>query len=351
MEKQNLEDFYSYFERIHRGSEELILGRLKFYIPLIKAYSENLSEVPRSLDIGCGRGEFVELFVQNNFDAAGVEINENFISSARNKGLNIIKEDALSFVRKEQESKYDIVSLIHVIEHLNFDYLFELFREIYRILKPGGSIIVETPYTKNIVLGIYNFWLDPTHIRPVNVELLRTLSNYLGFSHFEVFPLQSVNVSSINKLRLLDVFYSTSPDVSIVMIKNIESISFGNKILQALNIMKNQASVDLEELVEIYEEQISSDERIKYLEELLRSRDAKIRYLEESLNAILNSKLWRFYGKLSLVKNKIVRKIKKQKTNSSNNLSIKTSSLNVENLSEDEKLIYKRIKRFRGDFK
>ncbi|MFH7882693.1 MAG: class I SAM-dependent methyltransferase [Candidatus Aenigmatarchaeota archaeon] len=352
MEEKNLENFYLFFENKHRGSEQLIRKRLEFYEALLKCYRE-FSENPVSLDIGSGRGEFLEEFTKNQFNAVGIEINDNFIDIARKKGLTVIKEDALSFISRESDNKYDVISMIHVIEHLNFEYVFKLFKEVFRILKPGGCFILETPYTKNIVLGTYNFWLDPTHIRPVNVDLVRALGEYIGFSYFEYFPLQSIELERINQITLKHVFYAASPDISMVMIKDSENKELIYKLLDELNKMKSKVSVDLDDLLELYEKQIENEVAgIAELKNIIDLQRDKINEISAHLNALLNSKIWRFYGKLSKIKKTIfnnlksLKKLYKRSAITEETFSEKNFSLNKEELT-----YYKRLKLFTEKWK
>jgi len=161
------ENFYKAFEDEFRGEEEEIKRRLTFYTPLLKAYSEAYpSSKPKALDIGCGRGEMLSLCEELGFEAFGIDTNKIMVSYASSKGLNVELSDAISFLKAQDSNTYDVISLIHVLEHLPFEYAFELYKEVFRTLKEGGSFIIEFPYTDNIPVGTIDFYLDPTHLNP-----------------------------------------------------------------------------------------------------------------------------------------------------------------------------------------
>ncbi|MGC9144443.1 class I SAM-dependent methyltransferase, partial [Hydrogenobaculum sp.] len=141
--------FYKAFEEKFRGSEEEIRKRLEFYTPLLKVYAEAYpSSKPKALDIGCGRGEMLSLYKDYGFEAFGIDINKEFVEYTKSKGFDVTYADALDFLKSQEDNTYDIISLIHVLEHLEFEYAFELYKEVLRVLKPGGSFLVEFPFAE-----------------------------------------------------------------------------------------------------------------------------------------------------------------------------------------------------------
>jgi O-antigen chain-terminating methyltransferase len=73
------------------------------------------------------------------------------------------------------------VTAFHVIEHLPFETLVQLLDEIFRVLKPGGLIMLETPSPENLVVAACNFYSDPTHNRPVSAHTLKFILKERGF--------------------------------------------------------------------------------------------------------------------------------------------------------------------------
>ena len=110
-----------------------------------------------------------------------------------------------------------VVSGFHIIEHLPFNVLQQLFVEAKRVLKPGGLLIFETPNPENIVVGSCSFHLDPTHLQPIPPGLLNFLPEYYGFARFKILRLQEdKNLLSTKQLTFLDVLNGVSPDYAIV---------------------------------------------------------------------------------------------------------------------------------------
>ncbi len=159
-------DFYHAFEERFRGSRELILSRLRFYIPFLMPFKQIYDEC-RVIDLGCGRGEWLELMREIDFQALGVDINENMVADCRERSLAVEMADAVEFLRSLPDESHVVVSAFHLVEHLPFSFLHTLTKEALRVLKPCGLLILETPNPQNILVGSAEFYLDPTHQRPI----------------------------------------------------------------------------------------------------------------------------------------------------------------------------------------
>jgi len=164
-------DFYRAFEEKHRGPRELIKSRLQAYLPFITAI-KNIYPQPKAIDLGCGRGEWLELLGEHGFDAQGVDLDDGMLKACREIGLNVHTGDAVSFLKNLPNDSQAIISGFHVAEHIPFDDLKILVEEALRSLKPAGLLILETPNPENIVVGTSSFYVDPTHIRPLPPLLL-----------------------------------------------------------------------------------------------------------------------------------------------------------------------------------
>src|SRR5437763_7499231 len=88
---------YSTFEDIYRGSYEEIQDRFKVYL----ADLPNVNEIPgfRVLDVGCGRGEWLDLLKQNGVSAYGVDTNIEVVRKSTDRGLDVRQEDVLEHMR------------------------------------------------------------------------------------------------------------------------------------------------------------------------------------------------------------------------------------------------------------
>jgi O-antigen chain-terminating methyltransferase len=213
-------NFYRAFEERYRGSQEQIKSRLCVYIPFVRPLI-GLHENAKAIDLGCGRGEWLELLKEEGFDARGVDLDEGMLVACRELGLNVHLGEAVGFLKELPEASQVIVSGFHIVEHIPFADLQTLVQEALRVLKPGGLLILETPNPENIVVGSSSFYLDPTHQRPIPPQLLAFLPEYYGYETTKIVRLQeSLELHSTNPPRLLDVLNGASPDYSIVARKN-----------------------------------------------------------------------------------------------------------------------------------
>jgi SAM-dependent methyltransferase/outer membrane murein-binding lipoprotein Lpp len=270
-------DFYLEFENKFRGPRELILDRLKVYEPILK-FVATLAEKPLVLDLGCGRGEFLELCNKFGIEVLGVDASEKNVELVKSLGFKAHKDDILNFLKKQESNSYNLVSLIHVVEHLEFCYVLELFKEVHRILKSGGIFIVETPYVKS-PLAAFNFWVDPTHKRPIHPELLKFIGEKMGFSIIEIFPL--AGKSRKDTVSLTDILYS-SPDVSIILVKDTEDKYYLEKVKNVLSKVRAQASLDLEEVsLRLTQEHSSIAEEVQKLSATLAQLNQRVELTEE----------------------------------------------------------------------
>lgn len=211
-----MDSFYRAFEDKYRGSRELIKSRLLVYLPftqpLIKAYPQG-----QALDLGCGRGEWLELLTEQGFNAKGVDLDDGMLRACRERGLQVETADAASYMQALPAESLCLVSAFHIAEHLSFDVLQQLVAEAKRVLVPGGLLIIETPNPENIAVGTNSFYLDPTHDRPIPPELLSFLVEYYGYQRSKVLRLQeSAQLHTEPSLRLIHVLNGVSPDYALV---------------------------------------------------------------------------------------------------------------------------------------
>jgi len=283
-------NFYFDFENRHRGTREQILERLKFYEPLVRFIAKKYSnEKPKAVDLGCGRGEFLEFLINYGFEVEGVDINKENIKLVKELGLSATEGDILKFLKGLSEKKYELVSLIHVIEHLPFEYTFQLFSEVSRVLKPGGIFIVEFPYTKNLMIGAYSFWIDPTHLRPVHPELLEFIGKRNGLIISKSFPINGVK--KIDSFSIESLFYF-SPDVSVVFVKDSENELYLENVKEVLTQLSLNASLDFEDVANL-------------LKRDLRNLDHKLNFLSEKFAKEMEPQLLDLQSKLTAIWNKL----------------------------------------------
>jgi SAM-dependent methyltransferase len=184
-DNHTLDGLYMALEDRFRGSRAEIQDRLQFYLPLLEKHRIGVLRMP-ILDIGCGRGEWLEILAEANLDAYGVDTNRIFIAQCRERGLRVIEEDALRHLRGLPDSRLGAVTGFHIIEHLPLDVLIKLIDETVRVLKPGGLAIFETPNPQNVLVGSHNFYIDPTHRHPIPCLTAQFLLEARGLCDVEI---------------------------------------------------------------------------------------------------------------------------------------------------------------------
>lgn len=174
------EEFYIVFEDKFRGTREEIINRVRVYLPTIQKAGAGTKNFP-VIDIGCGRGEWLQLLKNENFIAYGVDLNETMVEQCKKDGLRVTHADALEFLHNVHDVSIGAVTGFHIIEHLPFDVWKRLFSESFRILKSGGVVIFETPNPDNLIVGANTFYYDPTHRNPLPNPLVKFVAEQCGF--------------------------------------------------------------------------------------------------------------------------------------------------------------------------
>jgi SAM-dependent methyltransferase len=185
------DDLLASFTEEFRGGRESIKEGLRFYLPLLKAAGVK----DAVLDIGCGRGEWLELLREEGISGRGVEINRLMSERTRGLGFEVICGDALAYLHALPDESLNAVTGFHFIEHLSFETFIELLDEIARTLRPGGAVIFETPNPKNLVVGACNFYSDPTHLKPLFPETVQFIMRKRGFTDARIEYLNPVEDS------------------------------------------------------------------------------------------------------------------------------------------------------------
>ena len=138
------------------------------------------------LDIGCGRGEFLELLKERSQSGVGVELDPVSVSLCRDRGLEVHQVDALEFLRELPDEYLDGVFSAQVVEHLDPAYLVDVVNTIRGKLRPGGVLALETINPASLYAMNNAFYLDPSHVRPVHPQTLKFIVDQAGYYPVEV---------------------------------------------------------------------------------------------------------------------------------------------------------------------
>lgn len=185
---RSLDAFYLAFENEFRGTRTDVKDRLRGYLPILAAAAAGKPDRP-ILDLACGRGEWLELLKENGCTVRGVDLNAAMIAICRELDLDATEADVLTHLRSLPADSHGAVTAFHLVEHLPLTTLLELLAETWRVLQPGGVLIVETPNPDNVLVGACNFHMDPTHRSPLPNRLTAFLLRHTGFTDVQVLPL------------------------------------------------------------------------------------------------------------------------------------------------------------------
>jgi O-antigen chain-terminating methyltransferase len=183
-----LDAFYLTFEDQFRGTREDILERFRTYVPTLKSHCIGGAEMP-VLDLGCGRGEWLEVLRQEGLCASGVDANRLMLAECRKRKLEVAEGEAVEHLRSLEAESLGGVTGFHIIEHLPFPRLIDLLDETVRVLKPGGVAVFETPNPRNVLVATERFYFDPTHRNPLPSPLVQFLAEERGLCRVEVLEL------------------------------------------------------------------------------------------------------------------------------------------------------------------
>lgn len=176
------EELYQDLEDTFRGSRDHVRALVAEYVPDI----ESVPSAGPVVDVGCGRGEWLEVLRDAGIDAYGVDLNETVVERCTARGLDVRHGDALAHLREVPEGSVRAVTSFHLVEHLTLDTMVALLEAAFLALTPGGVLILETPNPTNVVVGASSFYLDPTHIKPVHPNFLQFLAHSSGFVDAEI---------------------------------------------------------------------------------------------------------------------------------------------------------------------
>ncbi len=186
---------YGRFAERFRGDEEYVLSNQAFYRPIF-ARRENV------LDIGCGRGEFLETMRDAGVPARGIDLGEESVALCVGKGFAAERADLFEYLADQADGEFDGIMSSQVVEHLGPESLPKMIQLCAAKLRRGGVIAIETPNPECLAIFATHFYLDPTHTRPVPHQLMAFYLEEAGFGQIEVHRL-SPSIESIPEVAEL----------------------------------------------------------------------------------------------------------------------------------------------------
>jgi O-antigen chain-terminating methyltransferase len=196
---------YTLFEEVERGSRDEVMRTLRGYLTYFK-------DAEPVVDLGCGRGEFLELAQLYGVPAYGVDTDAAAVEHCLSLGLKARTADVIEHLSGLPEASVGGVFSAQVVEHLPPELLWPLLEEVARVLRPGGHVVVETPNPATFATHVHSFWRDPTHLRPVPAPALWFAGNRVGLVVVET--LYSSPVPDPERLKPVRVEGSADPELA-----------------------------------------------------------------------------------------------------------------------------------------
>ncbi len=169
---------YAEFEEIFRGTEALVRDRQRVYLPLLQGHEP-------VVDVGCGRGELLDLLAESGVKATGVDLDKQMVERCLAKGHQVVQADALEYLRSGSDGSLGAIFSGQFVEHISYEDLLALLMLSERKLKAGGLFIAETPNPHSLA-ALKAFWVDLSHQKPIFPETLVALCRTSGFAEASV---------------------------------------------------------------------------------------------------------------------------------------------------------------------
>ena len=170
---------YISLEDHFRGDKEEVRKRQTEYVPYVDGI---VSDQYPLIDLGCGRGEWLKVLKDRNIPARGIDSNSACVAECKESGLHAELGELLDALSQLPDASCGAVTMFQVLEHLPFDIVVQVLREIRRVLIDGGVFIGEVPNSETLRVGASTFWIDPTHQKPLFPAVLAFLASSVGFS-------------------------------------------------------------------------------------------------------------------------------------------------------------------------
>jgi SAM-dependent methyltransferase len=178
MELEQLEGkFYEYMHQLGQADAGWNKEVLDFYVPYF-------ARCHRVLDVGCGQGQFLELLESEGVDGVGIDADARMIETCREKGLTVVGANLFDYLPQHKEA-FDGIFSSNLIEHLTAKEAARFLHLAFESLSPGGIFLTTTPNPESLIVHLYEFWRDATHVRLYSTSLLEFLCSDAGFTEVQ----------------------------------------------------------------------------------------------------------------------------------------------------------------------
>ena len=168
-----------YFQARFGGDEPVIRKQSEAFVDLFKGRK-------RVLDLGCGRGTFLELLRDREIDGYGIDLDPRMVAQCRERGFEAFEADALTHLESLPSGSIDGVYARHIAEHVLPGDLVAMLRAMRGSLAPGAPVVFVTPNVASLSVGAHTFWMDPSHLRPIPPDLFKFYLEVEGFKRVEI---------------------------------------------------------------------------------------------------------------------------------------------------------------------
>lgn len=188
--QEHIDDYkYVLFESKCRGDEKELKDKQKIYL----SYLLELKGMKKPIiDIGCGRGEFLELCKENDIAAKGIDINEAMVHICKQKNLNVVCAEAFEYLAAQKDNSFSAIVAFQIIEHLENQRLIDFIKIAQQKICDGGLIILET-INPECVYALRWFYADISHKRPIPAQTLEILLQSVGFKDIKTHLISPVD--------------------------------------------------------------------------------------------------------------------------------------------------------------
>jgi 2-polyprenyl-3-methyl-5-hydroxy-6-metoxy-1,4-benzoquinol methylase len=191
--KDILDDFAFQFHQKFRGEFNLIKHRQSIFLPSLTKTRDALTAKGNPdavfVDLGCGRGEILEMLKESGIPALGVDSNQQMIHDCQTRGLEAVHEEMIPYLLSVPDQSLGGILLCQLVEHYPGSQTIHLLALCRQKLLPGGLLLVETINPKNMQASATDFYADPTHINPIYPETMQFMFEYLHFQSLEFMSL------------------------------------------------------------------------------------------------------------------------------------------------------------------